>query len=188
MNTQRDSNAMPASAAAAQSCDACPLLTDRRSFLRDMAVAVAGTLAVITLSPNAAFADTRFADGVRAMTPLGAAGALRRYEVPRVGGVSIDGDNDVILARWHQRVYAFSLLCPHRGTKLVWHADESRVFCPKHRARFGPDGAHDSGRQTRSLDRYDLRLEGTTIVVDLGALHQEDEDPAGWRAAVVPVA
>jgi nitrite reductase/ring-hydroxylating ferredoxin subunit len=183
MNTDHVPNAMPASAAGvAQGCEACPLQTDRRRFLRDMVVAVAGTLAVISLSPHAAFAD-----GVRVMTPLANAGTLRRYEVPRVDGVSIDGDNDVILARWQQRVYAFSLLCPHRGAKLVWHADESRVFCPKHRARFRPDGAHDSGRQTRALDRYDVRLEGTAIVVDLGTLHQQDEDPAGWRAAVVAV-
>ena len=41
----------------------------------------------------------------------------------------------------------------------LWHAAESRVYCPKHKVRFRPDGMHDSGRATRSLDRYDLRLE-----------------------------
>jgi nitrite reductase/ring-hydroxylating ferredoxin subunit len=101
--------------------------------------------------------------------------------------VSIDSANDVILARWQNRVYAFSLRCPHRGTKLEWHADESRVFCPKHKARFRPDGAHDSGRNTRSLDRYDLHLDGSAVVVELDMLHRIDEDPAGWNAAAINV-
>ena len=69
----------------------------------------------------------------------------------------------------------------------LWHAAESRVYCPKHKARSRPDGIHDSGRATRSLDRYDLRLEGNAIAVDREALHRVDEDPRGWNAAVVSV-
>jgi nitrite reductase/ring-hydroxylating ferredoxin subunit len=93
----------------------------------------------------------------------------------------------VILARWQGHLYAFSLRCPHRGTRLEWHASESRVFCPKHKARFRPDGAHDSGRNTRSLDRYGLRLEGGAVVVELDVLHRIDEDPTAWEAAVIAV-
>jgi nitrite reductase/ring-hydroxylating ferredoxin subunit len=163
-------------------CGACPIETDRRTFLHDMAIAVMGTLAVIGVAPGSAFARS-----ARAVEPLRDAGAERRYELPRGDGVSIDEQNEVILARWQNRVYAFSLLCPHRGTKLVWHADESRVYCPKHKARFRADGLHDSGRATRALDRYDLRLEAGTIVVDLDALHRVDDDPRGWSSAVVAV-
>jgi nitrite reductase/ring-hydroxylating ferredoxin subunit len=170
------------SGAPAEHCVACPLITDRRLFLRQMAIAVAGTLAVTGLVPRAAFAS-----GARFIGPLGGGGAQRRYDVPRADGVSIDSANDVILARWQNRVYAFSLRCPHRGTKLEWHADESRVFCPKHKARFRPDGAHDSGRNTRSLDRYDLHLDGSAVVVELDMLHRIDEDPAGWNAAAINV-
>ena len=114
-------------------------------------------------------------------------GNQRHYDLPRSDGVAVDSDNEVILARWQGHVYAFSLRCTHRGTRLVWHADESRVFCPKHKARFRPDGAHDSGRITRSLDRYGLRLEGGAVVVELDMLYRLDEDPAGWTAAVMAV-
>ncbi|HET9012152.1 MAG TPA: Rieske (2Fe-2S) protein [Gemmatimonadaceae bacterium] len=167
---------------AGKACDACPLATDRRGFLRDMAIAVVAAVAVAGLAPGAAFARS-----VHAISPLASTAVRRRYELPRTDGVSIDDENEVILARWQNRIYAFSLRCPHRGTRLTWHADESRVFCPKHKARFRPDGAHDSGRRSRALDRYDLRLEGSDVVVDLGSLHRVDEDPDGWNAAVLSV-
>jgi len=163
-------------------CDACPLVSDRRAFLRRMALVVAGTLAAAGLSPTAAFAS-----GARYVGPRASRGTQRRYALPRTDGVSIDGDNEVILARWQGHVYAFSLRCPHRGTTLVWHADESRVFCPKHKARFRPDGAHDSGRNTRSLDRYALTLQAGDVVVELDTLYRIDEDAAAWERAVVSV-
>jgi nitrite reductase/ring-hydroxylating ferredoxin subunit len=163
-------------------CQACPHATDRRAFLRHMALAVAGTLAVAGLSPGAAFASS-----ARYIAPLAGRGSQRRYALPRVDGVSIDSSSEVILARWQGHVYAFSLRCPHRGTRLVWHADESRVFCPKHKARFRPDGAHDSGRNTRSLDRYTLRLEGEAVLVELDTLYRVDENPGGWNGAVISV-
>jgi nitrite reductase/ring-hydroxylating ferredoxin subunit len=170
------------SSGTAHGCEACPLVTDRRAFLRQTALLVAGTLAATGLSPSAAFAS-----GARYIAPLATRGSQRRYDLPSVDGVAIDSANDVILARWQGHVYAFSLLCPHRGTRLVWHADESRVFCPKHKARFRADGAHDSGRSTRSLDRYALHLEGGAVVVELDTLYRVDVNPAGWNAAVIAI-
>jgi nitrite reductase/ring-hydroxylating ferredoxin subunit len=82
-------------------------------------------------------------------------------------------------------VYAFSLRCPHRGTRLEWLTSERRIFCPKHKARFTPEGAHDSGRQSRDLDRYDITRRGSAIAVDLAALRRADQDPVAWRAAVI---
>ena len=169
-------------AGAAHGCEACPLVTDRRAFLRQMALVVAGTLASTGLSPSAAFAN-----GARYIAPFAARANERRYDLPRVDGVAIDSANEVILARWQGHVYAFSLLCPHRGTKLVWHEDESRVFCPKHKARFRADGAHDSGRNTRSLDRYALHLESGAVVVELDSLYRVDDNPAEWNAAVIAI-
>jgi len=158
------------------------MATDRRVFLRHLAFAVVGTLAATGVTPNAAFASS-----ARYIAATGRRGTQRRYELPRTDGVSIDSSNEVILARWEGHVYAFSLRCPHRGTTLVWHADESRVFCPKHKARFRPDGAHDSGRNTRSLDRHGLHPEGGSVVVDLDVLYRIDDDPAGWNAAMISV-
>jgi len=163
-------------------CSGCPHASDRREFLRHLAIVVAGSLAATRLGATAALADR-----TRSLAPLAVTGNQRRYGLPRSDGVAVDSDSEVILARWQGHVYAFSLRCTHRGTRLVWHADESRVFCPKHKARFRPDGAHDSGRITRSLDRYGLRLEGGAVVVELDMLYRIDEDPAGWTAAVMAV-
>ncbi|MGH7690459.1 MAG: Rieske (2Fe-2S) protein, partial [Gemmatimonadaceae bacterium] len=128
-----------------------------------------------------------FADAVRATAPLSARRAERTYEIPAGESVAIDAANDVILVRWQGSGYAFALACPHRGTRLQWHADEARVFCPKHKARFRPDGAHDSGRQSRNLDRYDIHRQGNALVVALDVVRRSDADPAGWAAAVVPL-
>ncbi|NUO62599.1 MAG: Rieske (2Fe-2S) protein [Gemmatimonadaceae bacterium] len=170
----------------ANDCGACPVAEmGRRAFLRNAALAAAATMAAIGLAPGSAFAEA-----VRAVTPLSAAGAGgtdRVYRIPSADSVSIDRGNDVILVRWQGVAYAFSLKCPHRGTRLEWHADESRVFCPKHKARFRPDGAHDSGRRTRNLDRYAIRREGATLVVALDRVYRADADAAAWTGATVSV-
>lgn len=162
-------------------CTACPIAAvSRRVFLRDAALAAAATMAALGLAPGPAFAKA-----VRATAPVAATRAERTYELPPVDGVAIDSVNEVILVRWQGSAYAFALACPHRGTPLEWHADEARVFCPKHKARFRPDGAHDSGRESRNLDRYDIRRQGNTLVVVLGALRRADVDGAAWTRAVV---
>ncbi|MBX6363392.1 MAG: Rieske (2Fe-2S) protein [Gemmatimonadetes bacterium] len=158
----------------------CPLAVDRRTFVRHAALAAVASLAAAGAAPAAALAER-----VGTLTPGRAQGATRSYPIPATDGVAIDAENQVILARWQGRVYAFSLRCPHRGQRLEWHRDETRIFCPKHKARFHPDGAHASGRSTRPLDRYALSRRGETIVVDFGTLFRADEDPAGWAAAVV---
>lgn len=164
-------------------CDRCPALAGRRAFLRHAALAAVAALAAAGLSPADALAET-----VRAITPRAAAGTERSYQIPAGDSVAVDDANDLILARWQNRVYAFSLRCPHRGTRLEWHAGEGRIYCPKHKARFRPDGAHDSGRRTRSLDRYAVRRQGTQLIVDLAAQLREDADAPRWMAAMVALA
>ncbi|MBX6331453.1 MAG: Rieske (2Fe-2S) protein [Gemmatimonadaceae bacterium] len=163
-------------------CPGCLLVEDRRTFLAHAALVAAAALASLGAPPRA------FAATARIVAPLGAAGAERSYAIPSEDGVSIDADNEVILARWQGRVYAFSLRCPHRGARLQWRASEGRVVCPRHKARFRPDGAHDSGRSSRDLDRFDLRRQGSSVVVNLAALRRADRDAAAWQAAVIRVA
>jgi nitrite reductase/ring-hydroxylating ferredoxin subunit len=170
-------------------CDHCRVLADRRAFLRHSALAAVTTLAAAGLAPAGALAET-----VRVISPRVAAGrdsedTERSYAIPAGDSISVDVANDLILARWQNRVYAFSLRCPHRGTRLEWHAGEGRVFCPKHKARFRPDGAYDSGRRTRALDRYAVRRQGAAqLVDDLAAVLREDADALRWAAAAVTVA
>jgi nitrite reductase/ring-hydroxylating ferredoxin subunit len=163
---------------ASRSGGSCFFFVDRRAFLRATALGVLGALA-----GEAAFPELARSLGIATATRAGR--AELRYTLPAGDRVDVDETNEVILVRWQGRAYAFSAKCPHRGARLEWHAAESRVYCPKHKARFRADGAHDSGRASRDLDRYDIRREGSSLVIRLDALHRADTDPAGWAAAVV---
>jgi len=161
-------------------CTDCPVATGRRAFLRDIGLTVAASLIASGLRPSAALAGF-----VTDIKPLRSRGALRNYAVPTTDTVMIDIDNDVIIARSQRVLYAFSLRCPHKGTRLEWRESESRIFCPKHKARFDIDGDHVSGRKSRNLDRYAIRLQGRELVVDTDTLYREDENPGGWRSAQI---
>jgi nitrite reductase/ring-hydroxylating ferredoxin subunit len=164
-------------------CGGCELAAaSRRAFIREMAMAAVGMLAVSALRPAEALAGSAMV-----VEPLGSgSGRLqRKYALPTSDVIQVDVDNEVIIARWQDRVYAFSTRCPHKGATLRWLDDEQKIFCPKHKARFGRDGAHLSGRGTRALHRYDISREGNSIVVNLETELREDADAAAWKAAVI---
>jgi len=165
-------------------CTDCPAArASRRAFLRDVGAVVATLFAAgAAASPAAALANA-----VSETRATGVRGMLRTYALPSTDSISVDVDNEVILARWQNHVHAFSLKCPHRGARLEWHESEERIFCPKHKARFLADGSHDSGRPSRDLDRYGLSRQGGSVVVDLGDVLRADTDADAWRAAVIDV-
>jgi nitrite reductase/ring-hydroxylating ferredoxin subunit len=163
-------------------CGECPIATNRRRFLRDTGLAVVAALVASGLRPGLALARA-----VSEIRPVRSRGDLRSYVIGATDAVMIDTDNDVIVARSRGKVYAFSLRCPHKGARLVWHEEESRIYCPKHKARFFADGEHASGRRSRNLDRYALRREGHEVVVDTGTLYREDAHTAAWHAAAIAI-
>lgn len=145
-------------------CEECPLAQTRRDFLRDSAgIALA------------VFATLGFA------APAGSAEVT--YPLPGEDGAHIDRDNQVILVRWQNRVFAFALSCPHQRTALRWMPNDARFQCPKHKSRYEPDGTFISGRATRGMDRYALRRDGASIIVDTQKLYKEDVDADKWQAA-----
>jgi nitrite reductase/ring-hydroxylating ferredoxin subunit len=156
----------------------CFFFVDRRAFLRATALGVLGALAGETALPELARA-------VGTTSPTRSRKLELRYTLPAADGVAVDEGNEVILVRWQGRAYAFSAKCPHRGGRLEWRPAEGRVYCPKHKARFRADGAHDSGRSSRDLDRFDIRQEGGALVIRLDVLRRADTDPVGWAAASV---
>ena len=160
---------------------ACSL--DRRVFLRLAALGALGAVGALASGSI----PTELGASVRTVRALRATPRELAYPIPGADGVSVDESAEVILVRWQGRAYAFSTSCPHKGATLRWRPDEGRVFCPKHKARFLPDGAHASGRRTRALDRYDIARRGATLVVSLDALHRADRDAAAWERAWVGV-
>jgi Rieske Fe-S protein len=153
---------------------------DRRGFLEHATIAVAGAFAALGLSPVPSGALTLRFGGV-----LWSRDEEHAYPIPPSDGATIDKDNQVILVRFEQKVYAFNLSCPHQNTALRWLADQGRFQCPKHKSRYQPDGVFIAGRATRNMDRLAVRRDATTIVVDVDNMYRSDRNSAEWEAAVV---
>jgi Rieske Fe-S protein len=163
-------------------CAGCTLHS-RRDFLVDalrIGAAAAAALAAIGMAPGGAEAMP-----LRWISAIASKGGEHSYPVPAADGVQIDKDNDVILARTGKSVYAFALACPHQNTALRWDAGNNRFQCPKHKSKYRADGTFIEGRATRSMDRYAVRLVGSSVAVDVDKVYQEDTDLTQWQHAVV---
>jgi nitrite reductase/ring-hydroxylating ferredoxin subunit len=160
----------------------CAVSTDRRRFLRESFTSVAGALIAVGMSKHAAFGMPLEFTEARSRS-----GNMRSYALPAADGAQIDRDNDVILVRWQNTLYAFALSCPHQNTALRWDDRDHGFQCPKHHSRFQADGTYiqGSGRATRNMDRYAIQMQGTNIAVDVDTVYQEDSDGPKWTAAVV---
>ncbi|MGI8510869.1 MAG: ubiquinol-cytochrome c reductase iron-sulfur subunit [Gemmatimonadaceae bacterium] len=175
------------STGAERECNGCALVQSRRSFLRGSA------LAAIVASMGALGVPARAASGMS----VGLISGRRRnlagthtviYPLPPADGAQIDHDNDVIIVRWQNEMYAFNLSCPHQRTALRWDDADHRFECPKHHSKYQPDGEFISGRATRNMDRLTIRRDaGNNIVVDVDTMYRSDQDPAAWAAAVLKV-
>jgi nitrite reductase/ring-hydroxylating ferredoxin subunit len=91
----------------------------------------------------------------------------------------------VIIVRSRGRVFAFNLSCPHENAAVRWKAAVHRFECSRHDSRYEPDGTYTSGRATRNMDRFPLRRNGDTVLVDVSRLVQSDMDRAKWEAAAL---
>jgi nitrite reductase/ring-hydroxylating ferredoxin subunit len=158
-------------------CDGCPLIPERREFLRS---AAALALGVISLSlPIRSISAKVLSSAVGGRRVLS-------YPVPAADGANIDRDNEVILVRYKNEVFAFSLGCPHQNVSLRWNETDMRFQCPKHHSQYQPDGEFITGRATRNMDRLAIRRDAANnIVVDPDTLYKSDEDRAQWTNAVV---
>jgi Rieske Fe-S protein len=152
----------------------------RRQFLQQMGGAAMGALVMIGIPPGLAATVTPTV--VRSLRRNGNNPA---YPLPKADEVQIDKENQVILVRWADKVYAFNRSCPHQNTALRWNSSDAQFQCPKHHSRYKPDGEFISGRATRSMDRFSLSRSGGEVTVDLAQLHKDDVDHHGWLGAVI---
>lgn len=163
-------------------CEQCGLAVDRRRFLQGLGFAAIAALTGLGVPSGVAVAVTPVPTRARAMI-----GGNPAYPIPTADGVQIDREQEVILVRWEGAVYAFNLSCPHQRTALRWNQGDGQFQCPKHHSKYRPDGTFVSGRATRGMDRFAVARSGDEVVVDLAAMHKEDQDSAGWAEAVLHV-
>ena len=109
----------------------------------------------------------------------------KAYPIPAGDGVQTDKDQDVIISRTKGRIFAFNLACPHQNTAIRWDNGKTRFQCPKHKSIYTPEGVFVEGRATRGLDRFAVRKDGNSIVVNLDSLFEQDKDADKWAKAFV---
>ena len=158
-------------------CGDCPIAPDRRDFLRSAAAIAIGALGLSLPIRSATAKVLSSAIGKKSLS----------YPVPASDGADIDRDNEVILVRYQNEVYAFNLSCPHQNTALRWSADDHEFQCPKHKSHYRADGTFIEGRATRGMDRFAVRRDGDKVIVDLDKLYQQDKDAAEWKSAFIQV-
>ncbi|WP_370334641.1 arsenate reductase (azurin) small subunit [Parvularcula marina] len=90
-----------------------------------------------------------------------APGVLLKLGQPVMGGAGPDGD-----------VVGFSVLCPHQGYPLSYHAEDRSFNCPGHYSRFDAEagGQQIWGQATQNLPQYLLRVD------DKGDIYAEGVD------------
>ena len=161
-------------------CARCASRSGRRGFLRQAAFLVAGAVA-----GAAGVASDARALSVTAGRPIEASGNELTYPVPEADGATVDRDNGVIVVRFQGKAFAFNLSCPHENAAVRWKAAVARFECSRHDSRYTADGVYTSGRATRNMDRFPLKRNGNTLVVEIARLIQSDSQKAQWEAAVV---
>jgi Rieske Fe-S protein len=141
----------------------------------------------------AAMAGVALRPGTAAAVPVaGGSGAEAgpgelTYPLPETDGVTIDRQQQVIVVRFQEEVYAFNLACPHENTALRWRKRDGRFQCPRHQSQYQPDGTFIKGRATRNMDRFAVRRSGDTLIVDVNHLFHSDEQTEEWSTAEVPL-
>src|SRR4051812_48996935 len=108
-------------------CEACALGGSRREFLQHAKLVALGALLGMGVPTGRALAMRPIVTKARALL-----GNNPTYPIPAEDGVQIDGENDVVLVRLKDKIYALSLSCPHQGTTLDWNKDDDQFTCPKH--------------------------------------------------------
>ncbi len=182
MTIESDSHDTTADTSASP-CEACG---SRRAFFAELAALGAGALAAAA-AVGLANPVWRPLHALPGDAPIAGAPRSVRYPVPAGDSVFIDKQNEVILCRKGAEVFAFALSCPHQNTALRSLPRNAGFQCPRHKSKYAADGAFQSGKATRNMDRLPISLEGAQIVVDPATLIKSDTDPARWAAALVRV-
>lgn len=151
----------------------------RRTFLKGIAAAIAGVVAV--LPPAVAGAATLFdplrrrerdATSIRVASlsaiPQGAPPRRVTVSSDRVDGWTQYESTPVgaVYLRWEgDRVQALNVVCPHAGCSVNLAPAGTHFACPCHRSRFALDGTREEGPAPRGPDELEAEVKDGEIWV-----------------------
>ena len=151
----------------------------RRQFLREGGCSLF-TLAALGFSVDLAALPVSGIDGEGTQ-------AERTYPIPATDGVNVDRDAQVILVRYQNKLFAMALACPHENAAVRWLPKDQRFQCSRHDSKYTPQGTYLSGRATRNLDRFPIRVAAGSAIVTVDRVFHSDRQPEAWNAATVDV-
>jgi nitrite reductase/ring-hydroxylating ferredoxin subunit len=67
-------------------------------------------------------------------------------------------------------IFALSQKCPHLGCHVPYCESSGRFECPCHGSIYDLAGEYIAGPAPRGMDRYQITLDGSNVVVDTGVL------------------
>ena len=93
----------------------------------------------------------------------------------RVDGWKVTSEKSTawVVKQRRQPVVAFGPQCTHLGCAYHWEEGKNEFLCPCHTSLFAIDGKVVSGPAPRPLDRYEIKVEGTKLL--LGQLRKPEE-------------
>jgi menaquinol-cytochrome c reductase iron-sulfur subunit len=92
----------------------------------------------------------------------------------RVDGWKVSSEKGVawVVKRPDNSVVAFGPQCTHLGCAYHWEEGKDQFLCPCHSSLFSIDGRVVSGPAPRPLDRYDVQVQGSKLL--LGTLRKQE--------------
>lgn len=161
---------------AAPALEAVPV--DRRTFLRQVGVALLGAGAVaavggigagVVIGPAASRPSEQWIP-VAALDsiPAGAVTTvLMKYDLKN-GPYTQQISAPVLISRMHDEIVCFNATCPHLGCLVRWEARSSRFRCACHGGNFDRDGSVLAGPPPRPLDRYTFQVQSGHLFIEVG--------------------
>lgn len=144
----------------------------RKDFLRNLAVLLATTVAVVVFLKNIFLY----------LFPPRRKKIYHKYLVCKEGEIPIGKAKQIMIGRTPVYVVhlesgykVFSGICTHLGCIVRWEEEKERFFCPCHKGIYDKNGRVISGPPPRPLDEFQVEIEK-----DLVYMYVEEELRSPW--------
>lgn len=91
------------------------------------------------------------------------------------------------------RYEVFAINCAHLGCPVHWFEESQLFLCPCHGGAYYSNGARAAGPPPRGLFKYEVRVDGETVMIDAGEMptlsnHACNGSPSNDLIHIVPAA